>query len=51
MATATEHPNNPANQPFNVAPRKNLTKSRTYAWWGHPPYNNNGAVYRKKQTK
>jgi len=34
----------PSSQPFNVNPRRNLTKHNS--WWASPPYNNN-----KKQTK
>ena len=30
---------NPANQPFNVSGRRNLTKTRSW-WYRNPPQNN-----------
>ena len=31
----------PANQPFNVSPRRNLTKKKS--WWAVAPFHNNGS--------
>lgn len=38
----------PANQPFCIKGKKNLTKKN--AWWQHEPYHNNG-VNRSNKPK